>query len=100
MSIIKEGNQLIVQLGTGDVIISAAAPKFGALNTELVFSNSTIEHGIGDECNESVGIKTDKLDGPVIRLQFNKLASLQVVEDMLIAVKKDMQVSESKKSEE
>ncbi len=56
-----------------------------------------MEHVIGDECRESVGIRTDELDGPVIRLQFNKLSSLQVVEDMLMAVKKDMEIAEANK---
>lgn len=91
MSIIKEGNQIVVVFGTGDVIISAASPVRGGLNTELVFSNSTKEHAIGDTCPESIGVSTDELDGPVIRLQFNRLESLQVVEDTLLAIKKDME---------
>lgn len=93
MAIFEQGKEIIVAFGTGDVTISAASPVKDGLNTELVFSNATAQRKIGEVCEEAIGVRTDELEGPVIRLQFNKLDSLRVVENMLLAVKRDMEAA-------
>lgn len=96
MPIVKDKRQVIVSFGTGDVVISAAAPAPGELNTELVFSESVSARPIGEVCEESIGVYTDKLPGTVIRLQFNKLESLHVVKEILLSIEKDMELARKK----
>lgn len=93
MAIFEQGREIIVAFGTGDVTVSTASPVKDGLNTEVVFSNATAQRKIGEVCEEAIGVRTDELEGPVIRLQFNKLDSLRVVEDMLLAVKRDMEAA-------
>jgi hypothetical protein len=84
MMFVGDNGEAIVRLGDGDIVVSNANAK-GHPEQEVVLSCSDSgAHPIGEVIEHHVGISTKDLAGPVIRMQFTRVESVDVVVEALL----------------
>ncbi len=89
-----QGNSLIVYFGFGDTLLVHAGHPDEPTIQELVIWNKETELTLGERISETEfqsewhGKKTDEIEGPNIRLQFNCVESVDILIEELQQVKR------------